>query len=200
MNAVGFGLITSYGDKWMGDPAFLPVFDELNRRKVLVFLHTTGGALLPEPDPQYSSPVVEYNTDTSRAIANILINGSTNRTVDVHALRLFACRRRRALFGPTSRHRPCALSLPMRWPERPRQTPACTTCAAYYDVAQSTNPIQIQALKLFAGMSQIVFGADFPYSTIVDHVEALRKCGLSADELKAIDRVNSLRLLPQYRT
>jgi predicted TIM-barrel fold metal-dependent hydrolase len=65
----------------------------------------------------------------------------------------------------------------------------------YYDTAQSTNLVIMQALKSLVGASQIVFGADYPYSTIADHVEALRKCGFSADELRGIDRDNGLRLL-----
>jgi predicted TIM-barrel fold metal-dependent hydrolase len=48
------------------------------------------------------------------------------------------------------------------------------------------------------GASQIVFGADYPYSTILDHVEALRGCGFTAEELEGIDRKNALRILPQY--
>jgi len=33
----GIGMMTSYGDKWLGYPQFAPVFDELNRRKATVY-------------------------------------------------------------------------------------------------------------------------------------------------------------------
>ena len=69
----------------------------------------------------------------------------------------------------------------------------------YYDIAQSTNVVQMQALKGLVGASQIVFGADFPYFTIVDHVEGLKTCGFTAEELRGIDRDNALRILPKYK-
>ena len=33
LKADGVGLQTNYGDKWLGDPIYKPVFEELNRRK-----------------------------------------------------------------------------------------------------------------------------------------------------------------------
>ena len=69
----------------------------------------------------------------------------------------------------------------------------------YYDTAQFTDYLQLGALKGLVGASQIVFGADYPYSTIVNHVELLQKAGLTAPELAGIDHENALRMLPKYR-
>ena len=35
----GVGMMTNYGDKWLGYPEFTPVFEELNRRKAVVYTH-----------------------------------------------------------------------------------------------------------------------------------------------------------------
>jgi predicted TIM-barrel fold metal-dependent hydrolase len=79
----GIGLMTSYGDRWPGDPAFFPVFEELNRRKATVFFHPTAATCCGSLVPQIPRAVIEYPTDTTRCAASLYVNGVLSRCHDI---------------------------------------------------------------------------------------------------------------------
>ena len=60
------GLLSSYSNKWLGDPAFADVFRELNRRKAVVYTHAQVADCCQNLVPGISDTTIEYNTDTSR--------------------------------------------------------------------------------------------------------------------------------------
>jgi predicted TIM-barrel fold metal-dependent hydrolase len=43
-----------------------------------------------------------------------------------------------------------------------------------------------------------VFGSDYPFGTPEVVVKGLSHCGFTAEELRAIDRDNALKLLPKW--
>ena len=87
LNADGIGLLTSYGDSsgsmCLGIPAFLPVFEELNRRKAVVFVHPTVPSCCQKLLPDVSPLVAEIPQDTTRAVTNLLFTGTFARFKDI---------------------------------------------------------------------------------------------------------------------
>ena len=75
--------MTSYGDKWLGDPLFLPVMEELNRRKALVYTHPTAANCCVNLVPTQQPVMIEFGTDTTRTIADIVFSGNARRFPDI---------------------------------------------------------------------------------------------------------------------
>ncbi len=197
LKADGVGLLSSYSNRWHGDPSFAEVFHELNRRKTIVYTHAQVPDCCQSLIPNVSDITVEYNTDTARTIISMIDSGRALECPDIKFIYSHA--------GGT------ILALPGRFLGREATASNLAKTADpksklgqlrrfYYDTAGSTNPIQMEALKRLVSTSQIVFGTDFPFGRSAGIAEGLKECGIfSADELRAIDHENAYRILPKYR-
>ena len=80
-------MFTSYDSSWLGDPRSAPVFEELNRRKSIVYTHPSEplccSNLLPQFEPRIGGAVIGYGTDTTRTIASYLFTGTARRYPDL---------------------------------------------------------------------------------------------------------------------
>jgi predicted TIM-barrel fold metal-dependent hydrolase len=190
LQADGVGLLTSYGEKWLGDPAFDPVMDELNRRKAVVYTHPTTANCCRNLIPQVQPALIEYGTDTTRAIASIVYRGAAKKYPDIKFIFSHAGGTMPFLIERFVRLGPQGYSA---------DVVEATLKSFYYDIAQASHPIPLGALVKLVSTSQIVFGTDFPFRTAADHAKALTEFGFKPDELSAIDRDNALKLLPKYR-
>jgi len=196
LKADGIGLLTSYQDKWLGDPAFFPVMEELDRRKAVVFTHPTTAACCRNLQANVQPVMIEFGTDTTRTIASILFNGNARRFREI-----------RWIFSHAGGTMPFLVE---RFVRNPILVPASAPLFPegvlpelqrfHYDTAQTANPAAMSALTKVIPLSQIVFGSDFPYRTSFDHVKGLRDCGVfDAEALTRIERENPLALLPRLR-
>ncbi len=194
LKADGVALFTNYGDKWLGDPAFAPVFEELNRRKAVVYTHPISANCCRNILPGINDGNIEWGTDTTRAIARMVFGGAAARYPDI-----------RMIFSHAGGTMPFLIERFVnlaKGPQYAAQLPQGFLGAAnkfYYDTAQTSNPAAMSALRKVVPVSQIVFGTDYPYRTQEEHVRGLQECGVfSPKELQAIARDNALKLLPRY--
>jgi predicted TIM-barrel fold metal-dependent hydrolase len=190
----GIGLLTSYGNQWLGDKAFAPVFEELNRRRALVYVHPTDAACCPNLVQGIPAQMLEYPTDTTRTIASLIVNGTATRTPDVryvfsHAggtLVAVAGRFLGAQAGADALAKPAEADSRLHHVRR-----------FYYDTAGAANALNMQALKTLVTTPHILFGTDAPFFDGAPIVQGLRASGFTAPEIQAIERDNALRLLPR---
>ena len=72
LKADGIGLMTNDSNKWPGDAAFTPIFEELNRRGGVVYFHPTTASCCQNVVAGVPDVVLEYPHDTTRAVASLL--------------------------------------------------------------------------------------------------------------------------------
>ena len=196
LKADGIGLLTSYGDKWLGDPAFTPVLEELNRRRAVVYTHPTTANGCGNLIPDVPESIIEWGTDTTRTIASLVFSGAAARFRDVQ---LIFSHGGGTLPFLTERF----LRLPLINKNLATRVPNGVEHELkrfYYDTAQAAHPYALASLTKLIPVSQIVFGTDFPYRTAAEHVKGLTDYGFSASDLRSIDRDNAVRLLPRLKT
>jgi len=195
LKADGLAMFTNYGDKWLGDPYFAPLFEELNRRKAVVFTHPASANCCRNLVPGIPDNAIEFGTDTTRAIARIVFSGSAARYPEI-----------RFIFSHAGGTMPFLMErfvLLAKGQQYAKQMPDGFLAAVskyYYDTAQVSNAVAMAALRKVVPMSQIVFGTDFPFRTAAEHVQSLKECAVfSPQELQAIDHDNVARLISRYK-
>jgi 6-methylsalicylate decarboxylase len=193
LKADGVGLLTSYGAKYLGDPAFTPIFEELNKRKAVVYTHPVEASCCLNPVQGVTPQTLEYPTDTMRTLMSLVISGTATRCPNVkfifsHAggtLTSIATRFLGAL-DPATLAKPVELNSRLYHVRR-----------FSYDTAGAANAIQLQALKNLVGASQIVYGTDFPFVNAPATSAGVDQSGFSPEELRGINRENALKFLPR---
>jgi 6-methylsalicylate decarboxylase len=189
----GIGLFTSYGDHWLGNRAFDAVFEELNRRRAVVYTHPTVAPCCVKLIPDLNDSEIEYGTDTSRALASMVFTGASRRFPDIRVIWSHGGGTIPYLIARFTKeaHPGSRLSkvLPNGFmPEFNR---------FYFDIAQIAKRPSLLALQAVAPKGHIVFGTDFPYLTAVEHVDGLKNAQVfNTKELRSIDE-SALTLLPR---
>jgi 6-methylsalicylate decarboxylase len=198
LKADGVGLMTSYNSHWLGDPIFQPVFDELNRRKAVVYNHPIDSACCQDIMAGVNPTTIEYNTDTARTIFSLIARDAATRYGDVRFLFSHAGGTMTSLIERFGVGGPDVINDNLAKPAQPNSR-LYHLRRFYYDTAQSVNTVQMQGLKTIAGASQIVFGTDFPFVTAARTLAGLEKCGFSPEEMRGIQRETALKLLPNFK-
>jgi len=193
LKAQGVGLFTSYAGHWLGDAQFDPLFAELERRGAIVFVHPTSAACCTRLIPEVADTLIEYGTDTTRAIASYVYRGAAHRFPNVRMIWSHS--------GGTMPYLIERFDGADRSPAARAQAPdgfRASIGRFWYDIAQASNPVATYALRSVVPMERIVFGTDYPFRTSADHVRGLETGKVFASqEIAAIYRGNVAKGLPQ---
>jgi predicted TIM-barrel fold metal-dependent hydrolase len=192
LKANGVHMFTSFEGKPMGDPMYAPLFDELNRRKIVIKTHPTvnpccKGAGVP-------TGIIELGTDTMRAISTMLIGGNAHKYPDMKIIwsheggSLLALTQRLTGMMDEDKNGKLHAALP--------NGPDYELKRFYYDTAQAYHISTLAAAKAFYPLDHCLFGTDYPFRTVSETWAGITKTGIyNAAELKAIGGDNARKLL-----
>lgn len=191
LKADGIGLLTSYGDRWLGHPDYQPVFEELNRRKAVVHVHPTAPPAFRQLIDDIPSVMLEVPHDTTRAIVNLLFTGTLVRFPNIRFIVSHAGGTMPMIVDRLQQYAPAHVRerLPNGFEPELRRL--------YYDVAGTTSAPAVAALTSLAPMTNILFGSEEPHVPTRETTEGLARLGLKDAERAAIAFENARRLFPR---
>jgi predicted TIM-barrel fold metal-dependent hydrolase len=204
LQADGFSVSTSYRDMWLGDPYFRPVFEELNRRNAVVYVHPYDAPCCTAASLTYqvngvNGPWIEWPMNTARTILSVLLAGYTRKLPKV-----------RLIFSHGGGVMPLLVSriqgLRDAWavgPDKLRQKFPDGIVAEfrtlYFECAQAFHSPNFEAIRSLVPETHLLFGTDynrFPISATVSNFDGLK---LPARLKHAIERTNAESLFPRLK-
>lgn len=197
----GFVLFTNSNGVYLGDALLEPVFEELERRKAVVYVHPN-----PSPDAVAHSlglpdNLLDFPTDTNRAVAQMHYTNRFARTPNV-----------KYIFSHAGGSIPYLAARFAIIDEMgfiaggdQRGTAADMFRRVYWDTALAASDPVLRMLRDVAGIDQVLFGTDFPYLrrdlAVGSKQKILRSTELNDSERCAILGNNASRLFPrQFRS
>jgi len=188
----GIGLFTNYDGKYLGDDAFAPVYQELDRRGAVVFVHPISAPRSQGLVPGLAEGTIEWPTDTTRTIASLVFSGTSRRFPRI-----------RWIFSHSGGTLPYLAGRFLEQGRRQKDAPLPNWPLPelqrfYYELAQGHTPGQLAALMKMAPTSQLLYGTDFPLRAAAEVNGGIAAQGFAADDLRAIEQDNALKLLPRF--
>jgi 6-methylsalicylate decarboxylase len=190
LHADGVVLLANSRGIYLGERVFDPLFDELNKRNAVVFVHPS---FLYGVEPLKGMPpfVADFLLDTTRAAVRLAGSGTLDRCPNLKIILSHA-----GGFVPYAAYRIAAATSPQRdFVEGIAQLKKF-----YFDIALSGTPAALPSLLTIARPDHILFGTDWPYAS--DAVAGMftsmyEGYSLSESQRASIDRGNAEALLPR---
>ena len=184
LKADGACFMSSYEGKYLGDPAFAPVMDELNRRKAVCYTHPFRGAMM-NMLPEGRALGITLATETTLTIASILYSKTATRCPDIRFIWSHGGGTMPYITSRLGAGDPSVLREMQKF---------------YYDTAQAFNEYTLPTFTKLVPNSHILFGTDYPFVRAETVAKGLADYRFPAANLRAIERDNALELFPRLKT
>jgi len=205
LKADGVGIATEYGLAWLGDPKFEPIFQELNRRNAVVFVHPAlapccTAQTLTYETPPISTPWMEFPTNTARTILSLWNAQTTRRLPNVRFIFCHGGGVMPMLLGRIAGFNDWSAVGPERLKVLFPDGVYAEFAKLYFDCAQAFAPESFQMLRTVIPSTHLLFGTDYSYFPMAHSVELFAKLQMPLDLRKQIASASAATLLPRWKT
>jgi len=193
----GILLGTNVLGKPLDSEEFIPIFEEINRRKIPLLLHPMDPRASELFKDYHMASVVGFVFETTLTVTKMVLSGFFKNYPDIHMVLPH--------LGGTIPFLHARIDLSFQTYEVARkgigeigQLPSDYLKRFYYDTTTSYTSSLLCAYQ-FAGADHILFGTDFPYTRgfrIPLSIGVIEKSGLMEEEKEAIFFRNVMKLLP----
>jgi predicted TIM-barrel fold metal-dependent hydrolase len=192
----GLGLYTNYGGLYPGDSRLDPLFEELDRRKAVTYVHPVAPPGFDRTRFGFPAPTLEFPFDTTRMITNLVSCGTMRRFPDFKMIVSHGGGTLPFLVPRIARH----AARFARVPATPDEILADFK-TFYFDTTAVAHPHAIDALLAIAPKDRLLYGSDHPFmlqSAVSQGVDFLAKTAKYDDAMRrAVGYENAQRLFPR---
>ncbi len=195
----GVVLFSNARGVYLGDEKLDALFEELERRRAVVFVHPTASPDRAAHALGLPDSLVDFVADTSRAIAHLHYSNTFARTPHVNYIVSHA--------GGTIPYLASRFAIVDEMGviegAKDRGTAADTFRRIHWDTALSWSDPVLQMLRSVVGIDRVLYGSDYPYLrrdlAISSRAHLARTEVLSDEERAAVLGQSALKLLPRLK-
>ncbi len=204
LKADGVGIATEYGTAWLGDPKFEPIFQELNRRNAVVYVHPAEApcctpATLTYEQPPLATAWMEFPTNTARTILSLWNAQTTRRLPDVSFIFCHGGGVMPMLLGRIAGFDDWRAVGPEKLKQMFPDGIYAEFAKFYFDCAQAFAPEAFELLRKVVPSTHLLFGSDFSYFPVAHSCQLFARLQIPAELRQQISSSNAGALLPRWK-
>ena len=199
LKADGVTLLTSYKDIYLGDASFIPLWEALDQRGAVVFIHPTlesmQGGLTNPPVPR---PIIDFPHETTRTAIHMVCADIPDRFPNCKII-LSHGGGTLPYIATRVAHQCADVGLYSKSADNfLRQARSF-----YFDLALTGFEGPVEALLKFAGANHILYGSDFPFAreqTCGAQVQRLNEMRFTESDDQWMRQGTALNLFPRLKS
>ena len=186
------------GGVYLGDSRYAPIWQELHRRRAVVFVHPTSPPGAEQIALGRPRPMIEFLFDSARTVSDLVFTGTLTRYPDIEWVLTHGGGTLPLLADRMELFRTLLLGDEATGPAVPQQL-----ARLWFDIAGTPFPQQVPALAAVFGTDRLLYGSDYCWTPAAGVAAQLAGIHTApppkGDTWPALTTRNAQRLLRHHR-